>query len=222
MADRELTPTQVIGALTAGLGLLGTIAFGVTRIAYERFYDQFGITPEDVGINGPRVLAQTGTGLATYAIMIGLPVLVAVFIARKVARRAKLRYRHIALWSFTAVSLGFLTLLVALAARASQAADCAARVDGDSVHGLRLNVPGFHVTLVSVRANRALVRWNDSAQAHGLQNGKVVYLGTGESTAVVYDPAKKQTLRVPAGDVVISSGTTAPSYHFWEDCGPTK
>ena len=45
---------DVVGAVAAALGVMGALIFGAQRVAYERFYDQFGVTPEDVGIDAAR------------------------------------------------------------------------------------------------------------------------------------------------------------------------
>jgi hypothetical protein len=60
---RTLEPTQAIATIASTVGVLGAIVYGFQRFSYERFYDQFGVTPEDVGVTPSDVLSQTGLGL---------------------------------------------------------------------------------------------------------------------------------------------------------------
>jgi hypothetical protein len=51
------------------LALLSVVAYGIIRISYERFYDQFALAPEDVGATSTRILAESGAHVFVYTFL---------------------------------------------------------------------------------------------------------------------------------------------------------
>jgi hypothetical protein len=214
-----------IAAVVTALTAVGTFTFGVQRIAYERYYDQFGLTPEEVGIDATRVLQQTASGLA-----VGTVIIVGGFgaaaLALHLASGGRLNLRRYGKGGVTACLAATIfvvgTFLVLNVAHADDAARCVARSNGEPVRGLRVTFLGLDVTRLSVRADRAVLHSADR-QAHYTWDGRrVVYLGTAQSTVFAYDRKAKRTLRLPASGVVVSTNTTSRRYHAKEGCRAAK
>jgi hypothetical protein len=209
-----------IGAVVAALSLIGAIAFGAQRIAYERFYDRFGLAPEDVGLDFTRVVQQTagGVGIVSFA--------VTVFVATWVLV-SRIRGKEISFTWPLVIGLGlaafyFLLVLWTNWVDADDAAACAARRDGRPVRGLRTHVPGLLVTKLAVRADRAVLRSADpkNPSAQLWTGRRLVYLGTANGTVFVYDPTpgSERTLRVPSASVLVSVDATTPRYTKQDGC----
>jgi hypothetical protein len=52
-----------LSTIVSVLGVLGAIIYGLLRLSYEAFYAEFGVSPEDVGVNATEVLSQAALGL---------------------------------------------------------------------------------------------------------------------------------------------------------------
>jgi hypothetical protein len=215
-----------LGAGALILSVLGALTFGAQRIAYERFYDQFGVAPEDVGVDISRVLSQTAGGLAlmllAYLAIWGL--WLGVSTATNLLGRSdeeRRRSRRV-LFLCLAGALVFIAAAVLLinTADADDAARCAARPDGQSVRALRWRVPhGPTITRLGVWAERAIVRSTDPAL--DAWNGRqVIYLGTADGVATVYDPRNKRAIRLPAASLAISINAASESFQPTQGCQP--
>lgn len=218
-----MTPKDFLGAGVAALTVLGALTFGAQRIAYERFYDQFGITPEDVGIDVTRVLTQTGSGLAIWLVLVaaGSGLLALVFLILSGPGSVAPHVKAILLAGLGCSVVWAAFMFFFNAADADDAARCAARPDGQSVRGLRVLVPlGPPVTRLGIRAERAVIRSADATAAPTWDGKQVVHLGTSNGVSVVYDPKEKRTMRVPASSAVISIETTSERYHPKHGCQP--
>jgi hypothetical protein len=211
-------PEKVIGAAVAGLGVIGAFTFAAQRVAYERFYDQFGITPEDVGIDAKLVLTQTAAGLVMPILLAALfwvPMLIILVMATSLSFRRALLVVVGAVVVFSASLQFFLN-----AAHADDAARCAALPNGQSVRSLRFNVPfGPPISRLGVRAERAIVRSADrSSPLPAWSDHTVIYLGTSDGVSVVFDPEARRTLLLPANSVDISVDAGRPRYRPKKGC----
>jgi hypothetical protein len=218
-----MTPKDLLGAGVAALTVLGALIFGAQRIAYERFYDQFGITPEDVGVDVTRVLTQTASGLAVWlALMAAGAGLIGVVLLMLSGPGSFAPHGKSILIAGFGLSVCFAALMFFLnAADADDAARCAARPDGQSVRGLRVLVPfGPPVTRLGIRAERAVIRSTDATSAPAWDRSQVVYLGAANGVSIVYDPQEKRTMSLPTSSVVISIETTSERYHPQQGCQP--
>jgi hypothetical protein len=216
----------LLGAGAFLLSVLAAVTFGAQRVAYERFYDEFGVSPEDVGVDVSRVLSQTAGGMAlvlfAYLVIWGLWLGVSTATnllgrgdqERRQARRV-LFFSLAAGLIFIAASISFINM-----ADADDAARCAARPDGQSVRSLRWRVPhGPTITRLGVRAERAVVR-STAADTTAWDGRQVFYLGSANGVAVVYDPREQRTIRLPTGSVAISVNAASESFQPTRGCQP--
>jgi hypothetical protein len=218
-----------LGAGTFLLSVLGALTFGAQRIAYERFYDHFGVTPEDVGIDASRVLSQTAGGLAIWVLafvaFLGLVFAISTLLLRGRGGKERQEFhramRKMLVYGGLAGSiLLVVTIFFINSSDANDAAICAARPDGQSVRGIRWGIPsGPDITRLGVRAERAVIRSTDTKSPAPPWNGRqVVYLGAAEGVAVVYDPRGKRTIRIPAASVVVSLNTASERFRWQRGC----
>lgn len=193
------------------------LLFGAQRVAYERFYDVFGITPEDVGIDVTRVLAQTAAGVCLFLVFVGVCVVVYFGLVTHGSRRSRLTLPNTGkiVRGVLVATLGSATFMAWVNwVDADDAAKCAARSDGQSVRSLRF----FGITRLGVRADRAVASSTDRTHVPEWDGRHVVYLGTGDGAALLYDPADRRTLRVPVGALTLSTETTAKRFHPRSGC----
>jgi hypothetical protein len=67
----------IFGQTASVLTLVGLLLYGANRYAYEMFYGSMAVTPEEVGLTYPQVLAQTATGFLLIAM--GVFALLAIY-----------------------------------------------------------------------------------------------------------------------------------------------
>jgi hypothetical protein len=81
-----------LGTLT----LLGVILYGLLRICAVRFYSQFGVQPEEVGLSYAQLLAQSAAAyLALFLLLlVGIAALYAIFVWLRVGVTAFLRWAY--------------------------------------------------------------------------------------------------------------------------------
>jgi hypothetical protein len=70
------------------LAFVSVAAYAIMRVSYERFYAQFGVTPEDVGANSTAILGESGARVFAYSVLFaiipyGLSLAVFYFAARR-------------------------------------------------------------------------------------------------------------------------------------------
>lgn len=231
-ADRSGQVTVIVpdlkdnlGAIAAALSIIGAVTFALQRVAIERFYDHFGLSPEDVGVDLTLVIQQTAGGLATMLLVFVSVSLAYIGVASLFVRRAwrdrTQWFKTSMLWSLAIgpCYLGF--VFWDHVTHADDAARCAAKAEGAPVRGFRAHLPGgILVTRLNIRADRATLTSVDPEDrlAHLWKDREFVYLGTANGTVFVYDPRpnERRTLRVPASSVIVSIDTT--SERFTEDC----
>jgi hypothetical protein len=188
-----------IGAVAAALSLIGAIIFGAQRVAYERFYDKFGVSPEDVGIDFTRVLQQTAGGLGGQLFLVTLYMafawVVSLFL-RGTAIGSSITVQHLLVAGLAISGCLLVVLFAANWAQADDAASCAARPDGRPVRGFRTHMPGgLLVTRLGIRADRAVLRSTDPKDplARMWKGHRFVYLGTANGSVFVYDPRRRES-----------------------------
>ena len=91
---------------------------------------------------------------------------------------------------------------------AAEAGRCAA-TEVESVPSLNLPFPGLHIPVLSVHAQPADLTWLSGSPPDAVPSRNVVYLGQANGSVVVYDRLSEKASRIPAGDVVVSIGSTA-------------
>lgn len=218
-----------IATAAAALGLSGACIFVAQRVAYERFYDRFGLSPEDVGIDGPRVALQTTAGLAYAVALYAVPVAVSavvLLIAFRVVAGSAFDLRTGAAHAMGAILVvAVFSTCIEIARNyhhADDAAQCAAGLDGQSVRGLHFGLPGLGVTTtrLGIHADIARVRAADAKTPipKVWRTRKVVYLGTANSLTFVFDRTKHQTFRLAAGSVAVSTDARANSFNAAKGC----
>jgi hypothetical protein len=216
-----------IATIVAILGLYGAFAFGAQRVAYERFYEPFGVSPEDVGTDATAVLQQTAAGLASAeVILVGVFTIVAVVLIVFVRRSSKdkiefKRYARIALAILVPGCLVLTYLIISdNYTNAAAAAQCAIK-EGRPVRGLRYDLPlEITVTRLGVRADLARIRNTSPSTAlpSEWKTRVVLYLGSANGLGVAYDRQKKQTVRFALSSAVIRTDTTTPLFVAADGC----
>lgn len=63
--------TGRLSGLRTALGLLGLALYALLRIAYERFYGPFGLSPDDLGLGYLELLTQAAIGAVLLALFVG-------------------------------------------------------------------------------------------------------------------------------------------------------
>jgi hypothetical protein len=205
------------------------VIYAFQRFSYERFYEHFGITPEDVGVDAGRILSQTGFGLAILVslfliYLVGICFL--LFLATRViaAGLPEAATHPIVLF---VVLIGFAVIalfapLIIYSVRADRAGKCAAMPDGPTVRGLGLSL-GARFTVLGVRAERAVLKqkWAARNPPKRLRaKTHVVYLGESGGRVVVYNPyrTRNKLMRIPSGEVTVVIDTESPDYENSSAC----
>jgi hypothetical protein len=208
-----LPAAGAVGGLATGL------LYALLRFSYERFYDKFAITPEDIGVNAGRVLYQAAFAFLTFAIA-GL---VVGFIVWMLGRKAGSLPVILAVSSAGTVCLMLAVVVLVSWSSADDAAACAARVDGQPVRDVRFGTGGLQTTVIGMRAERARVEWiGQSSAPSGLEDGPAVFLGGANDVVFIYLPKEHRTLRVPSAAVAIEIDAAADRYNLQNGCVPTQ
>jgi hypothetical protein len=204
------------GAVATALAVVGSITFGVLHIAYERFYDAFGVSPEEVGVDPARVLSQSASGL-----VLALAVFLVPAAGYLIVRGARTRSLDMGtVWTVVLAAVLFsFGLFVKNAADADDAGACAARADGQSVRSIRFQVPlGPAISMLGVQAQRAVIHATDRSKPPAWDGSRVVYLGTNDGTTIVFDPRARAALRIPLGSVTVATDASGGRYRKKDGC----
>lgn len=117
--DRKLSG-EVITIATALVAVTGTAAYAIMRFSYQQFYNEFGLTPDDVGPSSAGALTQSGVGvmefLAVFAVLPLALALLASFACRRAfhGHTAKTLVAVLALALSVVAALGVFQLFVSL------------------------------------------------------------------------------------------------------------
>src|SRR6059036_756689 len=81
-------------SIAVALGALaGSIAYAIMRYSYQRFYNEFGLTPDDVGPSSAAALTQSGVGVAAFvALFAVLPLTLALVLSGGCGRALRCDY----------------------------------------------------------------------------------------------------------------------------------
>jgi hypothetical protein len=226
------------GTLTA-LTVVGLALFILVRLGLLLFYENFGVSPDEVGFDYLRTLAQSLygfaylaflSGLLFAAFMLGLIICVAIWGLLKLAyRRIRTRdpvpfaiylksymntvRRLTALaWSLLlpALLLGFLTVTVAFLSLAHSDGQQALKGRGVVPYG------EYALPVYPWQAVPTVVNVLDSNSASQITNGSCyLLLGEADGITVLYDPREQVTVRLPTGAIELR---TQPGEGFRPQC----
>jgi hypothetical protein len=88
---------SLIPIVTGLIALIGAVAYAIMRYSYQQFYDQFGLTPDDVGPSSAAALTQSGIRVATFVTLFAvLPLAFALAVSQLVARVLRSDYMRLA------------------------------------------------------------------------------------------------------------------------------
>ncbi len=179
--------------LLAGAAIVGGTIYVLINALYIEFYDDFGVRPEQVGLDRLAVL-----GRVAWIALVGIAAVGAAAwlftLAPVLDRLGGGHVTGIAALVATIVLLGGFWFLQGAV---ETEADRVRR--GETVNGLSFVVP-----FIDLPVNRATVTWiGDSAPPPGLDSPHLMYLGRGPDVAA-FVSCGRDTIVVPADDVVIT------------------
>jgi hypothetical protein len=204
-----------------GLTIMGVALYGVFRLAYLFFYLPLRTTPEEVGYGYSRILAESVIGALELVTLVFLPLLlIGLAIHAGLAGRRNRRgdhdrsdadgseslvpqraLRRIGLRAFV---VAVLVIVVSLPVLAWWQGRLAQR--GQTVRNVYfIGIP--YLPVLAVQAIPADVVWinPDSERQFSLASRQcLMYLGSGDGKAILYDVRTRESIRVPAGDVSIA------------------
>jgi hypothetical protein len=200
---------RVADNLTAAFTLLALLAYAVLRLIFGAFYGHFGLTPEEVGYDYPTILASSLPGFAVFGV-VGLLLAAAFYVMSRqsltpVSRRLMLVY--------TVVAPLYLLLTVFFFAGLQEAAighdaEQGGRVEGVSLFGV---VPLLPWRVEPAAVTPASTRFG-GAGVSDLATRCLMYLGTKDSSYLLYDVQKRETERIPVFVATLEIG------HFASGC----
>lgn len=185
--------------------------FGILRVSYERFYEVFGLTPEDVGTSSGSILSQSGFGVFGLVLVIFGPFLVGCVTAGRAIRSGPLRWLVMTAILIPPAVLTYVAFLHNLTIFAAEAGTCAKQ--GYAVRSVR-GESGFlslgRVTLVAVRAEQIKLHWLSTEQPAPQVGTPLMYLGQDSGGLYLFDVEQQATLRVPQAKAYIEFMNDAP------------
>jgi hypothetical protein len=201
------------------LAILGVVLFGILRLSYLFFYLQLRTTPEEVGYDYARVLSESVVGAFVLVLLVFAPIMAVALAVRWL--RASLRPRsprrarssvleadepsdrgvsRLALWCFAAAAALVAVSMPFLAAWQGRIAR-----SGQTVRNVYfIAVP--YLPVLPVQAVPARVVWVDPAsdeQTNLSSRHCLMYLGTSDGIAVLYDVRTGASLRVPVSSTAV-------------------
>jgi hypothetical protein len=220
MSDSRRPLTVFIRDHLPAIGAVGIVLYGLFRLAYSFFYIRLRTTPEEVGYTYTRVISESIVGalelilLCTALIVAGATAYAtARVVAPMVWRRrwpdprtlrqaaGRRMLRRTAVRSVAAAAVTVFASLPVLAWWQGGLAQA-----GQTVRNVYfVGVP--YLPVLAVQAVPATVVWkdDDNEQAVPLRNRTcLLYLGRADSTAVFFDVSTRESLRLPADDVVVT------------------
>jgi hypothetical protein len=235
-ADRESTLTNLVPILIPiAFSVLLAMTYGMLRSGYVRFYSQYGVSPEDVGISQQQVITgalrfclaakfvRSLGGWAPLMIFALLAFYAAVWMvvvrfcvrSRRFMATAKTTRSRVLLvvTIYLSTLLGLLVIIAFYFIGQDQAKASHSIEQFRSVH------PADMVFLM-VQADPASVVWLTTKEprpsAFPNSKARVMYLGHTEKMATIYDPISSSMWRVPEDSVLITVKPSAES----GDIGP--
>jgi hypothetical protein len=197
-----------LAPLVSALALISLLMYGLVRVFYANFYDDFGITPEDVGASSSVVLPQTAIGVIAFllgALLINLILVVPIFlVAFAVSQRSG---KH---WTWKGVLkvvlggglvLALYLLVVNMDDRTEAAADCA--LAGGNVRGGE-SIRFSPAPMLNFRAQRVKLTWLANPKRRPALGRKIMLLGESSGTTFVYDVDARRTTRFPSSAAALA------------------
>jgi hypothetical protein len=208
------TLSIVVPILSVG----AVVAYALIREDYRVFYEQLGVTPEDIGLSSAQVLIQSTVGVLTWVLVV-MTVLAGVFFVLTLSFKIRGRGGRYPLSRFSPIEISLITAIVVaslvsyarvLSHVARDAGDCASK--GGSIRGISLKelrvfglplVSSSALKVVGVRAEEANVRWLGSQSDKPNVGLNPLFLGQSGGTVVLYDVRSHEPVFVPASRVAI-------------------
>lgn len=205
------------------LGVLAGLLYALLLSAYDAYYQEFGLEPDDVGVSYLEVLSRSPVPLlymlaiciyglavaAIIALIISLPVKLLERAVgerhRQVIRSAFTRLRLIAILGF-ALFAGAVTFAVSIRGAAGFAG-LEATSFGETVHGVEVQtgLPFLpRMTVLEVKAIPAEIMLSRRERIPALGHSScLLYLGTANGVHVLYDTNEDHALRIPLSGAAV-------------------
>jgi hypothetical protein len=184
------------------LTLTGAALYIVLRESYVIFYSRFGVDPEDVGLGYVQVLTQVATGsLLILAFIVSQAVAYFWLYKRDPQESSTGRTRFLILGQV----LGMVLLIIALSFSTAFRLSSHVR-SGSAIAPTGFDLSAFVNNILAVRVPQVQVYWADeraTSAARWSGARSLMYLGQASGVSVFYDPARRETLRLPSGSVVV-------------------
>jgi hypothetical protein len=210
--DETTFAEQTLKYVAPLLGLVGTVLFGVLRLAYTFFYQQLRATPQEVGYGYEEILSGQLFGTLELALLLTTALVAGAHLARA------LRHAQAGRWSDAVAlprrrdltQLGRRYAIIALAAilivlPALAYLSGAAATEGYAIRNMYLISRALPV--LAVQASPAEVTWT-VAQHPGMTDllslHCLLYLGQANGTAVFYDVKTRDSLHLPTAQIQIT------------------
>jgi hypothetical protein len=206
------------------------MTYGMLRSGYVRFYSQYGVSPEDVGISQQQVItgalrfclaAKFVRSLGGWAPLIILGLLAFYAGVWMVVVRFCVQSRRFMATAKTTRSRVLLVVTIYLSTLLGMLVITAYHFIGEDQAKASTAIQQFHsvhpadMVFLMVQADPASVVWvaTKEPRPSTFPNSKarVVYLGHTEKMATIYDPASSSTWRVPEDSVLITVQPSAES-----------
>jgi hypothetical protein len=196
--DRPPTLFGIFERLLAAAAVLGAAIYVLLNALYVEFLDDFGLRPEEVGLDRLAVLGRAAwialVGLGIVAFIASIAILVGARGEKLFEKQSVLR-----LWCASGALATVVVLLVGFLALRHQVEKSADEAkDGDRVGGL-----GWIVELVDIRALPAQVTWmSDRPRPSFITDEDYLYLGRGDKVVALLT-CEGTTIMLRPEDVVV-------------------
>lgn len=208
-----------LGHWPAIAALLGLILYVPTYIAYEYFYGNLGVSPDEVGLTYANVLSRESTWLISSILVLtaALGALSLCFIAaaqpHSVSRTlisggVPAPSKSIIRYSGLLVGLPLIALLVQAVVFQVSSVPTWDIVEGMPIYA----TPG---SFFKGRADLVEVSWISGPPPPGIPK-RMLYLGQSGGVAVFWNAAEKAPIRLPTGSITLTSIYTEPGWYTLE------
>ena len=176
-----MTLVQLAERILAATAVIGSSVYVLSQALYIEFYDDFGVRPEQVGLDRTAVLSRA----AWFALAVFIVATVFIWLGTTFALPSWPRLPT-KIFGLLAMAVALLALVGYVQLRYHVEALAEDVTKGRSVAGIAWIVP-----LIDVRAHPARVTWLDATTSTDPPTplGEVMYLGRGDMLAVFYTEA---------------------------------
>jgi hypothetical protein len=190
------------------IALTTVVLFAVARLPTETFYSEFGVRPEDVGLNSVQVMLQGSTILLGFSILLCLACVAAFFslfwIASLVAVSGTAPLGRVLK---TMLRLSLAPVLLLTVVLAPWLLINVASGQSDEVREGKGISPGLYPW----RAEPVNVTWRGHAGKSLPGCTQLFYLGEANNRVALYDAARNTTYRIHTEDIEIEFPLDCPS-----------